>query len=258
MLALPWASTPPDDIRIAAEIPVRGLADIAGPHLEAVSLVFNSLDELVDTRRVEFDLTRPELREKAVFFQADLSAPPGNYKCRLVLRNIETGRGAVAAASTIVPETDSKDLLLFPPLFLISGGPSVYLDGGTAKSRRTKTSESKAATDLIRGFPVEVEKYALLFEDRLPAGSEFFAVTRRTARGQLAADLALSAFLKNPATGEVLTIPPLIIAERAEKDGRSFLLRFSVPRISPGAYHLEICAEAQSSTSRIVKKIQIE
>jgi len=63
MQALPWASAPPDDIRFVAEIPVGRLGDVLGPRLEAVSLVFNGLDELIDTRRVELDLTRPEIRE---------------------------------------------------------------------------------------------------------------------------------------------------------------------------------------------------
>lgn len=259
MQALPWASGPPDDIRFVAEIPVGRLGDVAGPHLEAVSLVFNYLDELVDTRRVELDLSRPDAREKAVFLLADLSAPAGTYKCRLVLRNMETGRAAVAAASTIVPEADSKGILLFPPLFLTSGGPSLYLDGGSAKSLKTgyRGNFRDAAEYFAQGFPIETEKYAPLFEQALPCGSELLAIARCVAPGKSAADLTLSASLKNPATGDVFTIPLVIIAEKAEKDGRSFLLRLSVPRILPGAYHLEVSVEAQGSSARIVKTVQI-
>jgi len=256
MQALPWASAPPDDIRFVAEIPVGRLDDVIGPRLEAVSLVFNDLDELVDTRRVELDLTQPELREKSVFFQADLSAEPGNYKCRLVLRNMETGQGAVAAASTVVPKRDLNVIMLFPPLFLVSREPSVYLSGGWAKNKRTKDQARDAGADLARGFPVEVEKYAPLFEESLLGGSEIYAITRCT--GKSAADSTLSASLRNPATEEVFTVSLVIITERAEKDGRSFLLRLSVPKILPGAYHLVISAEAEGTASRIAKKIQIE
>jgi len=256
MQALPWSSVPPDDIRFIAEIPVGRLNDVIGPRLEAVSLVFNDLDELVDTRRVELDLTQSEFREKSVFFQADLSAQPGNYKCRLVLRNMETGQGAVAAASTIVPKPDPNVIILFPPLFLISREPSVYLSGGSAKNQRTKDQARDAGADVARGFPVEVEKYAPLFEESLLGGSEIYAITQCT--GKSAADSTLSASLRNPATEEVFTVPLVIITERAEKDGRSFLLRLSVPKILPGAYHLVISAEAEGTVSRIAKKIQIE
>jgi VWFA-related protein len=256
MQALPWSSSPPDDIRFIAEIPVERLDDVIGPRLEAVSLVFDDLDELVDTRRVELHLTQPELREKSVFFQADLSAQPGNYKCRLVLRNMETGQGAVAAASTFVPKPDPNVIMLFPPLFLISREPSVYFSGGSAKNQRTKNLARDAGADLARGFPVGVEKYAPLFEESLLGGSEIYAITRCT--GKSAADSTLSASLRNPATEEVFTVSLVIITERAEKDGRSFLLRLSVPKILPGAYHLVISAEAEGTASRIAKKIQIE
>jgi VWFA-related protein len=258
MQALPWAWAPPNDIRLVAEIPVGRLGDVASPRLEAVSLVFNDLDEVVDTRRVELELTRPELREKVVFFQADLSAPPGNYRCRLVLRNMETGRAAVAAASTIVPKPDPNGVMLFPPLFLISRGPSVYLSGGAAKNQKTRQPDHDAGADVARGFPVEVEKCAPFFNEPLSGDSEISAVVRCAVPGKAAADLALTASLKNPATGEVFTIPLLKIAERAEKDGRSFLLRFSVPRIPPGAYSVEISAEAQGSRSRVIRIIHIE
>jgi VWFA-related protein len=256
MQALPWDSAPPDDIRFVAEIPIGRLDDVIGPRLEAVSLVFNDLDELVDTRRVELDLTQPELREKSVFFQADLSAEPGNSKCRLVLRNMETGQGAVAAASTFIPKPDPNVILLFPPLFLISREPSVYLSGGSAKSQRTKDLTRDGGADLARGFPVETEKYAPFFEESLLGGSEIYAVTRCT--GKSAADSTLSASLRNPATEEAFAIPLVIIAERAEKDGRSLFLRLSLPRIPPGAYHLIISAEVEGTASRIAKKIQIE
>ncbi len=258
MQALPWASIPPDDIRFVAEIPARRLGDVAGPRLEAVSLVFNDLDELVDTRRVELDLNRPEIREKAVFFLADLSAPAGTYKCRLVLRNLETGRAAVAAASTIVPGSDAKGILLFPPLFLTSGGPSICLDGGSAKGRRTGEPGRNSAADFARGFPVEAEKYVPLFEEALPGGSEIFAITRCAAPGKSAAGLTLSASLKNPATGDMFMVPLAIVATKAEKDGQAFFLRLEIPRIGPGAYHLEIFAEAQGLSARIVKTVQIE
>jgi VWFA-related protein len=256
MQALPWASAPPDDIRFVAEIPVGRLDDVIGPRLEAVSLVFNGLDELVDTRRVELDLTQSDLREKSVFFQADLSAEPGNYKCRLVLRNTETGRGAVAAASTVVPEPDLNVIMLFPPLFLISREPSVYLSGGSAKNQRTKDQARDAGAGLARGFPVEAEKYAPLFEETLLGGSEIYAITRCT--GKSAADSTLSASLRNPATGEVFPVLLVIKAERAEKVGRSLLLLLSLPRIPPGAYHLVISAEVEGIASKVAKKIQIE
>lgn len=258
MQALPWASTQPDNIRFVAKIPVERLKNVVGPRLEVLSLVFNNLDEVVDTRRVELDFARPELQEKPVFFLSELSAPPGTYKCRFVLRNMETGLAAVAAASTIVPKADSKSLLLYPPLFLISGGPSVCLNVGTAKNKRTTHPDRDSLADFARGFPVDAEKYVPLRVKPLASGSEILVIAKCAVPEKSAPDLALSASLKNQTNGFEFRIPLLIIAQRAEKDGRAFCLRLEIPRVLPGTYHLELSAEVQGSKSRIVKVFQIE
>jgi VWFA-related protein len=250
MQALPWAPAPRDDIRFVAEIPIGRLGDIAGPLVEAVSLVFNDLDELIDTRRVELDLTRPELGGKRVFLQASLSVPPGHYKCRVVLRNMETGQAGVAAASTFIPKPDPNDLMLFPPLFLIPGGPAIYLDGGTANGQL-------ASRSLTRNFSIEPGKYVPLFEEPLQGDSEISAFVRCAASAKAVAGLTLESSMKDPTTGEIISVPLIKVAEEAEKDGRSFLLRLKLPRVPQGVYIIEIATNAQGSSSRIARRIQI-
>jgi len=99
---------PPHNIQLIASLRLEELGEVAGPRVEAVSLLFDQLDQIVDSRRVELDLTRPEYRQKPLSIESQLSAKPGTYKCRLVIRNTETGKSAVAAASVTVPEPDKK------------------------------------------------------------------------------------------------------------------------------------------------------
>jgi len=248
MQALPWASAQPDNIRFVAKIPVELLKNVVGPRLEIVSLVFNNLDEVVDTHRVECDFARPDLQEKPVFCLSELSAPPGTYKCRFVLRNMKTGLTAVAAASTIVPKADSKSFLLYPPLFLISGGPSVCLNVGTAKNKKTTHPDRDSPADFARGFPVDAGKYVPLCGMSLASGSEILAIAKCVVPKKSTHNLALSASLKNPENGLEFRIPLLIIAQKAEKDARAH----------PGTYYLELSAEAQGSKSRVVKVVKVE
>jgi len=151
MQALPWSSSPRENVRFIAEIPVPRLGDVAGPRLEAVSLLFDGLDELVDTRQVELDLAGPEIEGRSVFLQADLSAPPGQFKCRVVIRNMDTGRAAIAKAAAVVPKPDPNALVLFPPLLLRSGGPSAYVWGAS-------TGQTTGGL-LGRSFPPHAESY---------------------------------------------------------------------------------------------------
>jgi VWFA-related protein len=256
--ALPWAPAQPGNIRFVAEIPVERLEEVSGPRIEVVSLVFNDLDQVVDTHRVECDFTRPEYKEKPVFCLSDLSAPPGTYKCRFVLRNLDTGRAAVAASSTIIPKADSKGLLLYPPLFLISGGPSVCLNVGTVKNKRTTHPHRDSPADFARGFPVDAEKYVPLCVKLLASGSEILAVIKCAVPEKSASDLALSASLKNLTNGFEFRVPLQIKAQKTEKDGRAFCLQLEIPTVLPGTYHLELSAEAQGATSRVVKVFRID
>lgn len=102
------APSPPKNIRFVARVPVKELGEVAGSRVEAVSLIFDELDRIVDTSRAELDLTSPEYRRQPVSIRSELSAKAGTYKCRLVLRNMDTGRAAVAAALITVPEPDRK------------------------------------------------------------------------------------------------------------------------------------------------------
>ena len=222
MQALPWASKQPNNIRLVAKIPIERLKNVVGPRLELVSLIFNNLDEVVDTRRVELDFAQPELQAKPVFCLTELAAPSGTYKCRFVLRNMETGFAAVAASSTIVPKADSKVLLLYPPLFLISGEPSVYLNVGTAINKRTTHPYRDSLADFVQGFPVDDEEYVPLCVKLLSSGSEILAIAKCALPEKSAPDLALSALLKNPTNGFEFRVPLLILDQKEEKtDGFS-------------------------------------
>ena len=99
---------PANNIRLIARLRLEELGEVVGLRVEAVSLLFDQLDQIVDSRRIELDLTKPEYRQKPLSIQSELSAKPGTYKCRLVIRNMETGKSAVAAASVTIPGPDKK------------------------------------------------------------------------------------------------------------------------------------------------------
>lgn len=248
MQALPWNAGSRWDIHFVAEIPVDSLEEIAGPRLEAVSLIFSELDELIDSQRIDLDLNRPEIQGKSVFLQSDLSAPPGQYKCRIVLRNLDTGQAAVAAASTALPKPDPGVLRLYPPLFLISGGPAVYLSGGKSSPLTREL--------LARNFP-QAENLVPLIGGPLPSGSEVLAIVRCEVPIKALPGLSFEASIKNTTTGEITAMPCVKVAEGVERGIRFFLLRLSFPKILPGTFLFELAGLSQGATSRVVRRTEI-
>ena len=85
------------NLQLVFEIPAAKLEEISGQKVEIVSLVFNERDDIVAFDRVEKDFS--EIQGDELRHTAQLEIPPGKYKCRVVIRNLETGKGAVGSIS---------------------------------------------------------------------------------------------------------------------------------------------------------------
>ena len=90
------------NLLLVLRIPVDELQEIAGNKVEIVSLVFDERDDIVGFDRIEMDFSK--LPEEDFNHTSKLTIPPGEYKCRVVIRNMKTGRGAAGSALVKIPE----------------------------------------------------------------------------------------------------------------------------------------------------------
>ncbi len=259
MTALPVAGGPPDDIQVIARIPAGSLEDVAGPRVEAVTLAFDRLDRVVDTRRVEMDLSVGSSTAGEAFFASVVSAPPGDYRCRVVLRNMETGRAAVAGASTAVI-APGNGILLYPPLFLVPGSSMVFLEDAASRGPRAgdEGAPGKAAQGFARAFLAGDGAFAPNIGDTIRGGSDAFA-SIRCAGVDKAASLSISAGLSN-AAGQAYETRASVVSEKPDRGGRVILLRIGMPRIPAGPYRLEMAARSSpdGASSRVIKSVIVE
>ncbi len=254
MQALPVARTLKDNLAFIAEIPKDGLAGITGPNVEAVSLVFNALDEIVDSERTQIDLAVNSSDQNRVFFYAALSARPGTYKCRIVLRNIETGRAAVAGVSMTVPEGGADKLLVFPPLLASEAGATVL--SGMAMDRE---GDSAGAIRIGQEFLFNPKRYSPFLGDHIRGGAVLAAAVRCAGPIDDLSGLELSAKLISQASGKELTVPLSVIEKRDGKNARLFLARLEIPEVDPGLYKLAFIANDSRSglSSQVTKSYAI-
>jgi len=95
----------PDDeayaLMLKLSLPEWSLGEVSGGKGEIVSLVFDEKDDVVGMKREDVDFSMKSSWE----FQhtSHFSVHPGKYKCRVVIRNLETGRGAVGACEIDIP-----------------------------------------------------------------------------------------------------------------------------------------------------------
>jgi hypothetical protein len=91
------------NLMLKLKIPKENLNEISGKKVEIVSLIFDENDNVVELEREELDFSKQSAKE--FHYTSQLSVPPGRYKCRVVIRNLETGRGAVGASSVEIPDS---------------------------------------------------------------------------------------------------------------------------------------------------------
>jgi VWFA-related protein len=100
---------------LAAAVSVDKIREVLAGKSEFVVVIFDQNDNIVTLKRNEKETYSFDKEELA--FEASFSLPPGKYKCRLVIRNLKTGLGAVASVTAVIldeePSNDREILPLF-------------------------------------------------------------------------------------------------------------------------------------------------
>lgn len=135
------------NLLLLSEIAVDVLDDVLGEKAETVVLVLDGNNAVVEEQRGELD--RKALGERWFFPFALATIPPGEYKCRVVFRNLETGRAAVGSAGVTVAAEPGTGLSVRPPLLFIPDNPAFYL-GFSKAAERDRENE---IAPLRKAFP---------------------------------------------------------------------------------------------------------
>ena len=116
-----------------------------------------------------------KVRDREIVFTAEALLDPGAYRCRIILRDLESGDAAMAYAAVTIPAaTSAGGLKLFSPLLLTSYRPMLAWEGETKKAARRWTDV----------YPYDPAKYALLADD-VPAGTRSIYAVVPYALGKL-------------------------------------------------------------------------
>lgn len=91
-----------NNLILLSKISAQELQEISGGNAELVCLIFDEEDTIVEFMREDVDFS--DLPGKEFVHTSLLTVPPGAYKCRVVIRNLETGRGAIGVSSVYIPQ----------------------------------------------------------------------------------------------------------------------------------------------------------
>ena len=97
---VPCAPDGKANLCLAAQVPLAEIREIMTGSVEMVTIIFNEKEEIAVLKKSQRKVSK--LSGERVSLGGSFSLPPGTYKCRLVIRNLETGMGAVASATAVI------------------------------------------------------------------------------------------------------------------------------------------------------------
>lgn len=168
-----------------------------GQTLELVALFFDAQDALLSLQRLV--LARADYGGKETLFTAGTSAAPGATKCRIVLRDLDTGRSAIAAASAYAGPSSRQALSVFSPLLLVEGGGVFYLEGVVKEA-----AESPAWREL---YSYDRASFSPAIGGKVAGAGKVRVILPYSAPGLSVSDLTFQANLVDSSTGESLAVP---------------------------------------------------
>jgi len=227
--------TPGSHLLLLSKIPSASVEKLTGNKVEIMSFIFDEQDNLTVLRRAEENLSK--YGDKDIYYASGASLQPGNYKCRLVIRDLVTGAAAVASTKAYVPPRSEQGIRLYTPLLLVPAKNSAYLEG--------RLSDKKGAEEGVsswgRYYPFDPGQFSPLAGELRPETTKLTAIVPCAAPGAPLSTLDYTARLIN-AAGE--DIPVLVsFLDRTTKDNVQIqMMELHFGTLKPGHYALYIFA----------------
>jgi hypothetical protein len=217
-------------LRALARIPKEVWEQFRGKTAELVALFFDAQDSLLSLQRTA--VSPDDYRGKDLLFTAGASPRPGPAKCRVVIRDMETGQSAVASAKMHIGSPDDPGLFVHSPMLIVRGGGLFHLDG-VVKGFSEKPSWREI-------YFYDASAFSPILGGETPPAEKIGVIVPYSFSGINPPDVGFRMNLVNSATGENLAVP-FELRESARRGGVQVQnLEISLDTVSPGTYLLYI------------------
>lgn len=210
---------------------------------EVVTLIFDSQKNIVNFKRATFNFSI--IPQPAACHYTFSLLPPGDYECRVIIRNLESGQTAVARESVVIPEASDIPLTLLPPLLLRSESDVYYF--GVQKTKNGETDTNTLSLTTL--FPFDTKELSPLLGELQGGSPKLRAMVICALEDILEPELELSFFLKTGPSGAEIPIPHFILSakrysrEEGNKSWLAILSQLEFSDLKTGSYTLKATAK---------------
>jgi VWFA-related protein len=219
-------------LAVLARIPGDVSAKFAGRRVEFVALFFDGQGDVRRIVRDETDAAPLRGREMAFAAQAELKA--GDYACRLVVRDMDSGQSVVASAKAKVGDPAAPGIVMGTPL-LLEARPGCRLLAAKAGTEKG----AFAWTDI---YPYDSSVFTPLLGEAAAAGAGLQAVVPCAAPGGAPSGLTLAASLVDAVSGRAAPIGATMAGWTERGPFAIATLGLETASVPPGTYYLHVYA----------------
>lgn len=235
VMVLPYEVKAEVGVLIMAKVPLKIREEMDGAKAECITLVFNKQNEVVAFLRREIDKRTPSAADAFIWSSVLLS--PGEYDCRVVLRDMRTGRGARGSSPVAAHGGTQSGVILFPFLLLRPGAASFLHED---KGKPGKELEGASLSDI---YPFDRAGYCPVIgaiETKTPS---LFALVRCQMAGPLKPAMAFSSYVSPGSSGEKTPVSTRIIRRYDQDGAQVYFLELKIGELRPGPWSITIVAE---------------
>lgn len=244
LIALPCSGKKESNCVLISEIPLDDIEEVIKGKTEHANFIFDNDNNVIFSTRGEIDFS--PFSQERIYSYAILSLPPGMYECRTIIRNLKTGRGAVASSLVEIPAPLKSGMRLYQPLLLIPEKKSVFI-------KLTKDSKKDAKKELLSLndiYPFISNKHSPLINVSDKDVSKLLAVVRCYFVDIQKPEVNISASLVEHASKKKIPLSLSILSSKNQEDTVVLLIELQLPELITGRYSLNIVAEEVNTQSK--------
>jgi hypothetical protein len=217
------------NVMLLSELDITGLKEVFQGKTEVVVFIADGENNIIESSLGRVNLKA--LNKSRVFLFSALSVSPGEYICRVVLRNRDTGDGVVGSVDLRVPRSQESATRFYPPLLLYPSSDCQLV------SLLPKGTEEDLLRDI---YPYITKDQAILFDDLDPVCRKIRACISLPAEPDGIDQIEFSFSLQCHASDQEFSLPHEVLSRTRNGKIVNLLSEMELPELSPGSYSVQI------------------
>ena len=218
---------------LLSEIRPETLGDVFLNDTEIITLIFDEERNIIDSGRAV--LKYDSIKHTPIHHYSITRLNPGLYECRVIVRNLVSGKSAIGTSSVVVSEFRKSSLNVYPPFLLIPEKESFYLKA--VKEEKGKEIKTLSLNEL---YPYLSNRHTPLVKEVDRSEKNLLAILRYSAGSSENLKIDLEIELFHSPSGRKIPLEFNIVESGKYELDIILLMEINLPYIEPDLYTFSI------------------